>query len=47
MVGVAGTGGPLAATGADGVLLRAGTAFLLVAAGALVFVTARKRPQSP
>ncbi|MGW1752404.1 hypothetical protein ACWCRD_43785 [Streptomyces sp. NPDC002092] len=41
------TGGGLAATGADGVLLRAGTALLLVAGGALVFLAARKsRPQS-
>ncbi|MET7474981.1 hypothetical protein ABZT17_11565 [Streptomyces sp. NPDC005648] len=41
------TGGGLAATGADGVLLRAGTALLLVAGGAVVFLTARKsRPQS-
>jgi hypothetical protein len=37
------TGGGLAATGADGVLLRAGTAVLLVAGGALVFLTARRR----
>ncbi|MFI7405441.1 hypothetical protein ACIBW9_34035 [Streptomyces sp. NPDC049541] len=36
------TGGGLAATGADGVLLRAGTALLLVAGGALVFLAARK-----
>lgn len=41
------TGGGLAATGADGVLLRAGTAVLLVAGGALVFLAARRsRPQS-
>ncbi|MCG7205651.1 hypothetical protein [Streptomyces arenae] len=41
------TGGGLAATGADGVLLRAGTAVLLVAAGALVFLTVRRsRPQN-
>ncbi|MFF4806050.1 hypothetical protein ACFY1U_48030 [Streptomyces sp. NPDC001351] len=41
------TGGGLAATGADGVLLRAGTALLLVAGGALAFLAARKsRPQS-
>lgn len=41
------TGGGLAATGADGVLLRAGTAALLVAGGALVFLTARRtRSQS-
>jgi len=40
------TGGGLAATGADGVLLRAGTAVLLVAGGALVFLSARRpRPQ--
>lgn len=40
------TGGGLAATGADGVLLRAGTAVLLVAGGALVFLAARRsRPQ--
>ncbi|MGW2572559.1 hypothetical protein [Streptomyces sp. NPDC001537] len=36
------TGGGLAATGADGVLLRSGTALLLVAGGALVFLAARK-----
>ncbi|MFE2416110.1 hypothetical protein [Streptomyces hokutonensis] len=36
------TGGGLAATGADGVLLRAGSAALLVAGGALVFLTARR-----
>ncbi|MCD9876372.1 hypothetical protein [Streptomyces guryensis] len=40
------TGGRLAATGADGVLLRAGTAVLLVAGGALVFLAARRsRPR--
>ncbi|MEU9455065.1 hypothetical protein [Streptomyces sp. NPDC048277] len=40
------TGGGLAATGADGVLLRAGTVVLLVAGGALVFLAARRsRPQ--
>ena len=36
------TGGGLAATGADGVLLRAGTAALLVTGGALVFLAARR-----
>jgi hypothetical protein len=36
------TGGGLAATGADGVLLRAGIAVLLVAGGALVFLAARR-----
>ncbi|WP_019067961.1 hypothetical protein [Streptomyces hokutonensis] len=36
------TGGGLAATGADGVLLRAGIAALLVAGGALAFLTARR-----
>ncbi|MHB9862282.1 hypothetical protein [Streptomyces sp. YIM S03343] len=36
------TGGGLASTGADGVLLRAGTAVLLVAGGALVFLAARR-----
>ncbi|MEW2305992.1 hypothetical protein AB0958_39565 [Streptomyces sp. NPDC006655] len=41
------TGGGLAATGADGVLLRAGTAVLLLAGGTLVFLTARRsRPRS-
>ncbi|MEV0473365.1 hypothetical protein [Streptomyces prunicolor] len=36
------TGGGLAATGADGVLLRAGIAVLLVVGGALVFLAARR-----
>ncbi|MEV0906981.1 hypothetical protein [Streptomyces hokutonensis] len=36
------TGGGLAATGADGTLLRAGAAVLLVAGGALVFLAARR-----
>ena len=41
------TGGGLAATGAEGVLLRAGTAVLLVAGGALVLLAARRsRTQS-
>ncbi|MFJ9898391.1 hypothetical protein ACIQPR_34145 [Streptomyces sp. NPDC091280] len=36
------TGGGLAATGTDGVLLRVGAAVLLVAGGALVFLVARR-----
>ncbi|MEW2564112.1 hypothetical protein [Streptomyces griseorubiginosus] len=39
------TGGGLAATGTDGVLLRTGIAALLVAGGALVFLTARRTRQ--